>query len=59
MRILHAELRSLGVHHQDECLGRAREVFGDRYRGVIGRMHDDRLHHVVERESFALLEVDL
>ena len=59
MRILHSEPRGLAVHHLHESFSRAADVLGDRDRGVVGRVHHDRLHHVVERKRLAFLEIDL
>ncbi len=47
------------VHELDEGRGRARDVLGDRHRGIVGRRDHHRLQQLTEREGLALREVDL
>ena len=59
MRILQPESSGLLVHHLHARVRRTADELGHRVGGVVGRMDDDRLHHLFEREGLAHFEVNL
>ena len=59
MRVRHAQLGRLLVHHLGKRRFRAAHKFGHRHSGVVGRAHADGLHQFVQRELLARLQPNL
>ena len=50
----HAELLGARVHLVDEGVHRARDVFGERHRGVVGRLEQERVEELVDADPLPL-----
>jgi len=59
VRVLEAEQFDLLIHQANEAVGRSRDVLGHRGAGVVGRVDDDRAHHLLEGEDLVLGEIGL
>ena len=48
----HAQFPGSLVHEINERLRGAGDLFGERHRGVVGRLDHQRVQHLVNRERF-------